>query len=265
LRRRATLTTVLAFALAVLAGIPSAVAAVSGSERARGSLDLNANLYLKSLVGGCPLSGNADECAARTVAGSFPGLGQITGTYSFLVDIEPPECAASSLRALAFPIHLIVASKGEIQAAVAETSCVQYPVATESQTFTITGGTGVYAGATGSGTLSRTLGNPTDSGRIGNERWTGTLSVPGLEFDLTPPTLSGATSKTVKAKKRAKSARVTYQVIARDDRDGSVPVTCSPKSGSRFEIGRTKVICAATDTSANATQASFTIRVKATR
>lgn len=242
-----------------------ALQASAGPNRAKGSLNLNAKLDLTSKIGDCPVSGIADDCAARTITGSHPGLGQISGAYSYLVDIGLPACAGTTSRALSFPIRLAVASKGEIHVAVAETSCVEYPVSTESQTFTITGGTGAYAGASGSGRLTRTLGNPTDSGRRGNERWTGTLSVPGLEFDLTAPTLSGATSKTVKAKRRAKGARVTYRVTAQDDRDGTIPVTCSPKSGSRFAIGRTKVICAATDNSANTTEASFTIRVKAGR
>ena len=88
---------------------------------------------------------------------------------------------------------------------------------------------------------------------------------PGLEFDWTAPTVSGAVSTTVKGENRAKGARVTYRVSAHDDRDGTIPVTCSPKSGSRFTTGRTKVICAATDSSANTTEASFTVRVKAGR
>ena len=33
------------------------------------------------------------------------------------------------------------------------------------------------------------------AGAVVRSTWTGTLVVPGLEFDVTPPTLSGATSK----------------------------------------------------------------------
>jgi hypothetical protein len=43
------------------------------------------------------------------------------------------------------------------------------------------------------------------------------------------------------AEEGAKSARVTFQVAAQDDRDGALPVTCTPRSGSRFRIGRTRV------------------------
>jgi len=171
--------------------------------------------------------------------------------------------------ALAYPVRFAIASKGDLLFQLAEgAQCVNeetdFAVRAQTQAFTVTGGTGIYAGASGTGIVTRRLGD-TSTGAAGTETWTGTLTVPGLEFDLTPPTLAGATSKTVRAKKRAKAARVTYRVTAQDDRDGTVPVTCSPKSGTRFEIGRTKVNCAATDTSANITEASFTIRVRATR
>ena len=45
--------------------------------------------------------------------------------------------------------------------------------------FSITGGTGIYAGASGSGTVERILSGLTPSGRRGTETWTGTLAVPG--------------------------------------------------------------------------------------
>ena len=94
--------------------------------------------------------------------------------------------------------------------------------------------------------------------------WTGALTVPGLEFDLTSPTLAGATNKTVRAKKGAKSARVTFKVTAQDGADGVVPVGCNPRSGSRFKIGRTRVTCSSTDSSANTAKASFTVTVRRT-
>ncbi|MFN0153504.1 MAG: HYR domain-containing protein [Gaiella sp.] len=95
--------------------------------------------------------------------------------------------------------------------------------------------------------------------------WTGTLTVPGLDFDVTPPTLAGATNKTVRAKKGAKSARVVVGVTAQDDRDGTLPVSCSARSGSRFRIGRTPVTCSSTDGSANTAKATFTVTVRPTK
>jgi hypothetical protein len=64
---------------------------------------------------------------------------------------------------------------------------------------------------------------------------------------------------------RAKRVRVTYAVSARDDVDGAVPVSCFPRSGSRFDSGRTDVVCSATDASANTQTARFTITVKRRR
>ena len=107
------------------------------------------------------------------------------------------------------------------------------PLYNQAQTFTITGGTGIYAGASGSGTLERALGGGEQAGtRYGRETWTGTLTVPGLDFDVVAPTISGAISKTMKAKKGAKNARVTYRVTAQDDRDGAVGVMDDPVGGA---------------------------------
>jgi hypothetical protein len=103
-----------------------------------------------------------------------------------------------------------------------------------TQSFTVTGGTGIYAGASGSGRIERAA-NFAPGGAAGRDTWIGTLAVPGLEFDVTRPTVTGAASRTVKAKKGAKSARVTFRLTAQDDRDGSLPVTCTPRSGG---VGR---------------------------
>ena len=102
----------------------------------------------------------------------------------------------------------------------------------------------------------------TFTGAAGTDTFTGTLTVPGLEFDLTPPTLSGAANKTVRARKGSRRVRVPFKVTASDAVDGAVPVSCRPRSGSRFRIGRTRVKCSAMDLSANAQTARFTVVVK---
>jgi HYR domain len=160
----------------------------------------------------------------------------------------------------------VVAGKGGIDVATAPTGCLQGSEGRPNtvQSFSITGGTGTYAGATGGGKVSRAF-TVTDVGAVGPETWTGTLVVPGLEFDVVPPTLSGAAAKTVRAPKKAKTARVTFKVTATDDVDGSVPVSCQPSSGSRFKVGKTTVRCDATDTSGNTGKAAFTVTVKRRR
>jgi len=238
-------------------------AAVSGREQTSGSLALNASLTLTSRLGACASPPGIEICAERRVSGLFPGLGAVSGTYAFYGDNISPPCEAGSGKALSYPIRLDVPAKGEIHLAVAAGPCVEeQAIRVQTQTFTVTGGTGVYAGAMGSGSLARVLGEETSSGRAGRETWTGTLTVPGLDFDVTAPILAGASSRTVRARRGVKRARVTYHVTAQDDRDGLVQATCAPRSGSRFRLGRTRVFCDAVDSSANVAGASFTINVK---
>jgi hypothetical protein len=170
-----------------------------------------------------------------------------------------PTCPSNVGKPLATTGRLVVMGKGEIHFALAQGArCIdQEPIRNEPQDFTITGGTGTYDGASGSGTVKRALG-----GGVGTETWTGTLVVPGVEFDVAPPTLNGAAPRTVRAPKGAKSVRVIYRVSARDDVYGVVPAMCSPRSGSRFPIGRTVVTCVASDTSGNTATAKFLITVK---
>jgi HYR domain len=260
--RKATLV----IALATFAA-SSATVADAGSERASGLLDLRAELRLTSNLGGCPPPSGASECAARTGAGLISGLGTVTESYEFPVGLGPPSCPPGLGQALETTLRFVVAGKGEIHFALAKGGCIAQvePIYNQIQGYTITGGTGLYAGASGSGTVGRRLGDTTATGRHGREIWTGTLDVPGLEFDTTRPTLNGATSKTVRAAKDAKTTRVRFTVTAQDDRDGAVPVRCTPRSGSRFRIGRTKVTCEATDGSANTAAASFTVTVRASK
>ena len=139
-------------------------------------------------------------------------------------------------------VRLEVAGKGELQLAVDRYrgECISSAL-NLSRAFTITGGSGIYAGASGGGTVNHRASH-TPSGSAGTDTWTGTLNVPGLEFDVTPPTLRGAVNKTVRARRGSKRVRVTYKVTARDAVDGAVPVSCKPRSGSRFKIGRTIVM-----------------------
>ena len=98
---------------------------------------------------------------------------------------------------------------------------------------------------------------------LGVETWTGTLTAPGLHSRL--PKLTGAVAKTVRAAKGAKSARVTFKVKATDDDGGDLPVSCWPRSGSRFPLGKSIVQCAATDASGNTATRTFTVTVRPRR
>jgi hypothetical protein len=133
--------------------------------------------------------------------------------------------------------------------------------------FTVTGGAGKYAGASGSLSYTAYVSALDGACQCGTARdtWTGTLTVPGLDFDLTPPTFAGAVSKTVRAPKGRKRMRVRYVVTAKDAIDGAVSVACEPRSGSWFKLGRTRVACSATDGSGNSSRAQFTVTVRRPR
>ena len=255
--------------LALATGGADVNAGTSAPEGAAGTLNLQTVLRLQSQLGDyCPPGVAASFCAQRTAQGVVRGLGSVAVAYTYIVQFGPPSCTADTGRARGSPVRFVVAAKGELHVALAEgAQCVDEEAArTQAQAYTVTGGTGIYAGASGSGTVERTLARPSTTGqRIGTETWRGTLSVPGLEFDTTPPNLRGAVAKTVRAPRRAKRVRVRFSVTARDDVDGAVAASCEPASGSRFRIGRTVVTCSATDTSGNTRTARFTVTVKRRR
>jgi HYR domain len=262
LKRASWVGVAVALALVAAAGRATAPDTATASPTfIAGNLSLQGRLRLTSTGVTCPpeAPSGAIECRARTGSGSIPGLGGVSETYLWSYGAGSPPCPATLVKPLATAGRLVVVGKGEFNFAFAQGArCVDVdPVRNEPQNFTITGGSGSYQGASGSGNVQ-----PAVSGGVGFERWTGTIVVPGLEFDVTPPTLSGATSKTVRAPRGAQRVRVTYEVTASDNADAQVPVICEPRSGSRFPIGRTVVGCSATDSNANTASTSFRITVR---
>jgi hypothetical protein len=187
-------------------------------------------------------------------------------SYAYLVDGSPAGCNPDQVRLLPATLRLRVLGKGDLELRVDSTGCVDRvppnPVRAEAA-FTITGGSGRYAGASGGGTYVD-MSNGPPSFR-GTDTWNGTLVVPGLSFDLTPPVLTGAAGRTIRVPRRVKRVRVGYAVTAQDDVEGALPVTCRPKSRSWFRVGRTQVRCSATDTSANESKVAFVVTVKRRR
>ena len=163
------------------------------------------------------------------------GLGTVTASYIYVVDTAPAGCPSGSFKLRASSARLVVAGKGEIRLGFNDQEGCYVPggAPNVTQSFTITGGSAIYAGASGSGRVER-VAQFASAGAVGRDTWIGTLVVPGVEFDVTPPAFSGATSKTVRAPKSAKRVRVTYNVTASDASDGQIPVTCAPASGTRF-------------------------------
>ena len=251
--------------MAILAAIVAA--APTRSQPPASQLDFNVQLKLVADPSApCPPGSLGSVCPLRTVHGAVKGLGAVNHASAFVLGVGPPWCSEGDAHVLPYAVRWVVANKGQLEFAVAEVpGCfADEPsgVGAVKQTFTITGGTGAYAGASGSGHVQATVYLTQDGTVVGFETWTGRLSVPGRDFDTSPPTISGASNKIVKVKRTARQARVSYAVTASDAADGSVPVTCAPRSGSVFRLGRTHVRCAATDASANNATANFTVTVK---
>ncbi|HVL68545.1 MAG TPA: HYR domain-containing protein [Vicinamibacterales bacterium] len=78
--------------------------------------------------------------------------------------------------------------------------------------------------------------------------------------DVVPPVISGPGDIVADAD-RPEGAIVTYEVTARDERAGGVPVTCTPSSGSLFPPGQTLVTCTASDMAGNVAQQQFVVTV----
>jgi hypothetical protein len=81
-------------------------------------------------------------------------------------------------------------------------------------------------------------------------------------IDTTPPTITGTPSDVAVHAKTKTGVVVTYtNPTATDLVDGSVPVKCTPPSGSTFPIGTTTVTCTATDKSGNTASTTFHVIV----
>src|SRR5437868_9107970 len=186
---------------AVLAALAIGATAAVGGTRANldsvGSLQVNSTLAIEFGPADClPGVPAATVCFQGSTRGSnvVPGLGSVSAGASFSGVWEGfgEPCGRFHQE-----IPLLVAGKGEIDLAVATSGCWtsdNFPLAA----LAVTGGTGVYAGATGSGTLEYHHANITGP-QAGNRNitWTGTLNVAGFAFDTTPPVIAGATSKVV--------------------------------------------------------------------
>jgi hypothetical protein len=237
-------------AIALAAGLP---AVASGDST--GTLNVSTQLptgHWQTVS--CPdgTTGANPYCFSVSGNGGVPGLGQTSESYSFVIDDY--QSGSSNFH---FTATIDVPGKGtmNVSGSTPSPSCTCSPYGVPLN-FTITGGTGMYSGAQGSGT---TLFDPDRS------EWSGTLNVPGYEFDTTAPVISVKAPRTVRAPKGAKRVRVHYSAGALDNVDGAVPVKCTPKSGSKFKVGRTHVTCKATDSSANTATKRFTVTVKRRR
>jgi hypothetical protein len=233
-----------------------------------GTFSLHLAIPWHSTDATCPSGySSTTECHARSGGPvAVPGFGFVSEAYVAAVEGAPPSCPSGDQQILAYPAGLVVKGRGTISLQIAASSqCAQQgtDLLNVSQTFQITGGTGVFAGASGSGVVSRT-DTGFDAHGFGTDNWDGSITAPVWDsVDLTPPKIKGARNRIVRAPRSAHNVRVRYHVTATDNVDGTVRVRCKPASRSRFKVGRrTRVRCTASDLSANTAHASFLVTVR---
>jgi HYR domain len=257
-KRTVTVVGSVVAASAVLVALAPSISADTAS--------LHAALTFRGVGAACP-SGypSSAECHSRTAGPvAVSGLGFVSQSYVAAVDLVPVGCPAGTQKILSYPSRLIVKDRGQIFIAVAASSTcadVGVPLLSVAQSFTITGGTGAFAGASGSGVVSRTHVGCCPG--FGTDNWNGTITAPGFVVDLRPPTIRGAHNRVVHAAAPAKRIPVKYRVSALDAVDGALRPTCRTRSGSRFRVGRrTTVRCSVSDRSANLSRAEFRVTVR---
>jgi hypothetical protein len=257
-----TLIALLTVAVALPLGANAAADRSSGTLNVESTFSSGFRFGLQYCPPGTPST--TTDCVQFTGIGAVPGLGRATVTYvkSFDDTICPNRVVQQRTTLLD------VAGKGQITVAMEHPMCADPAPSSVVIRGAISEGTGAFAGASGSVQIASTVNAPScgSGGCRGssNDTWTGSLAVPGREFDLTPPVFQPLSLKTVKAPAKAKTVRVRYTPKAQDAADGALAVKCTPSSGSRFKVGRTtRVTCSAEDTSANVGTTSF--RVKVTR
>ncbi len=235
-----------------LVGVSGASARVPASRVERsGSFPMAMSVPLGDYTTTCPAGvSSASECFRIHGETAVAGLGSVSEDYLAVDDQSNRACRKTTWS----QVVLTVAGKGTIDAVLTASGCDASQNIIGIASFTITGGTGSYAGASGGGTE-----NASDLAR---DVWSGSLTVRGLNFDTTPPVIHGAVSRTVRVAKTARRVRVSFNVSALDAVDGPENVSCSPRSGAWFKPGRTRVACSATDSSANTATATFVVTIK---
>jgi hypothetical protein len=181
----------------------------------------------------------------------------------FLLIVLVPAGAVAAPPQITVPGHVVAEAQGPTGADV-------------SYTVTATNAAGKPAnvsctppGVAAAGTLTVTahfpLGDTTVTCTVGdNGTVDASASFTVTVQDTTAPALASAPPISVEVAAGVTSTPVNFaKPTAVDVVDGSVPVSCSPPSGSVFSVGTTTVTCTATDSHGNTATTSFSVTVVA--
>ena len=226
-------------AIAITAGLITGTASGS-TARTAGALQLNDALissYYKFDRAYCPAGVSAPaDCVRFTGEGTIRGLGAVTTTYTKILPGVDPACVVVQNTTAV----ITVAGKGTIEVSRTGTICTPpAPLDDGAVHLHRHRGYGRLQGATGTLTFRTRSGALDGACQCGSaqDTWAGTITVPGMEFDLTAPTIAGAVSKSVKAPKKAKSMRVRYTVKGTDAVDGAVAAQVHAALRQRLQGG----------------------------
>jgi hypothetical protein len=118
------------------------------------------------------IRGSLTPCYLVIARGTLPGLGKVT--HRRIVVVLDPEAKCANIK---FSMALTVGTKGTISGEAATKHCFAKD-GTAVVPFKITGGTGAFNGATGSGTITLSEPHVTGYGHgVETETWKGKLTV----------------------------------------------------------------------------------------
>lgn len=96
----------------------------------------------------------------------------------------------------------------------------------------------------------------------GTHRATAAFPVRVVDPPATAPTIENVPADITVTRAPAAGVAVSYtRPTATDARDGAIPVSCAPPSGSTFPLGATQVICTAVNSAGIGATAAFTVTV----
>jgi len=209
------LTAAAQFVIAATAAL--AVTTAAGATAAD-TLNLNASLALswqfnEPCPPGVPNRGQGCDHATGTVR--IRGLGTTAGEE--YMSFDPATVRRDGGGAATFT----VGSRGTIS--------FSFSGNFRTATYTVTGGTGAFAGASGTGTINGVdleLGGPNVA-----QSWSGTLNAPATHFDTTPPQLSIGKAKVKRA--GAHRYRIKIPFRASDDSGGPIDYELVVRGGTK--------------------------------